>query len=328
MSTAPLSSILIVGGGSAGWMAAAYLSRMLRRQRVAVTLVESPDIGTIGVGESTIPSMVRFVRSLGLDEAEFMRRCSGSYKLAIRFSDWLETGTDYWHPFGPVGPRVAGNDLFHYWFARREAGTRPPPYPEHSLQYWLAAGMKGPRSLNGGSTISEQGGYAFHVDAGALAAYLREIAISEGVTHIQGQVGKVDLGPDGSVAAVDIGGGRTLSADLYIDCTGFRGVLIEGALGDQWIDWNNQMLNDRAVVMPVTRGDVVPSYTHSTAIPEEAGCADRAVFAGGYGPMHSSAHLDETRAAEILVERVGPRRSRLADPGCCACASVDEASSG
>ena len=316
MSLPPsIGSILVVGGGSAGWIAASYLARMLRRQRVRVTLVESPDIGTIGVGEATIPSMVRFVRAMGLDEAEFMRRVAGSYKLAIRFSDWIEDGHTYWHPFGPVGPRVAGNDLFHYWFARRAAGAATAPYSEYALQRLLAEAGKGPRPLHATSPIIDAGAYAYHLDAGALAAYLREIATGDGVEHLLGEVQQVELTPDGSIAGIGIGGGRRLSADLYIDCTGFRGVLAEGALADPWIDWNHQLLNDRAVVMPVTRSDEVPPYTHSTAMPGGGWVWQIALATRtGMGYVHSSAHVDPDRAAETLVAQVGTQRRGLADP--------------
>ncbi len=311
----PLRSIVIVGGGSAGWIAATYLARMLRRQRIRITLVESPDIGTIGVGEATIPSMVRFVRATGLDEAEFMRRVSGSYKLAIRFTDWIEPGHEYWHPFGMAGQRLGGNDAFHYWFARRQAGIDGGPYAGLAVQQHLAAAHRAPRPLDRSSPIIEQGTYAYHLDAGALALYLREIATGEGVTHLFGQVSNVELAPDGSIAAIDIGGERRLTADLYVDCTGFRGVLSEQALKDPWIDWNHQLLNDRAVAMPVTRGEDVPPYTHATAMPDAGWVWQIALSSRtGMGYVYSSAHVDDDKATETLIAQAGLKRRRTADP--------------
>ena len=311
----PVRSVLIVGGGSAGWITATYLARMLRRQRVEITLVESPDIGTIGVGEATIPSMVRFVRALGLDEGEFMRRVSGSYKLGIRFTDWIEPGHTWWHPFGPVGSRVAGNDLFHYWFQRRQAGADVHAYADHSLQQHLAQAHKAPRPLDRTSPIIESGAYAYHLDAGALALYLREIATGDGVKHLFGQVNTVELAPDGAIAAVDIGAGRKLSADLYVDCTGFRGLLAEEALQDPWIDWNHQLLNNRAVAMPVTRSDEVPPYTHATAIPDGGWVWQIALSSRtGMGYVYSSAHVDDDKATETLIVQAGLKRRRTADP--------------
>ncbi len=314
-SPEPLRSILIVGGGSAGWLTATYLARMLRRHRVKVTLVESADIGTIGVGEATIPSMVRFVRATGLDEAEFMRRCAATYKLAIRFEDWIEPGHVYWHPFGPAGARIGVNDLFHYWNAVRSQGDSVPRYADYALLTWMAEGHKAPRPLDRGSPVIDAGYYAYHLDAGALALYLREVATSEGVQHLFGDVRHVELGPDGAIAGVDIGADRRLTADLYVDCTGFRGVLAEQALGDPWIDWGHQLLNDRAVVMPVARGDDIPPYTTSSAQPDsgwiwQIGLATRT----GMGYVHSSAHVDETRATEALIAKAGLKRRRTADP--------------
>jgi len=311
----PIRSIVIVGGGSAGWIAATYLARMLRRQRVKITLVESPDIGTIGVGEATIPSMVRFVRATGLDETEFMRRVSGSYKLAIRFTDWIEPGHEYWHPFGMAGQRLAGNDAFHYWFARKQAGLDVGDYAGLAVQQHLAAAHRAPRPLDRSSPIIEQGTYAYHLDAGALALYLREIATGEGVTHLFGQVANVELAPDGSIAAIDIGGDRRLTADLFVDCTGFRGVLSEQALKDPWIDWNHQLLNDRAVAMPVTRSDDVPPYTHATAMPDAGWVWQIALSSRtGMGYVYSSAHVDDDKATETLIAQAGLKRRRTADP--------------
>ncbi len=311
----PIGSIVIVGGGSAGWITATYLARMLRRQRVKITLVESPDIDTIGVGEATIPSMVRFVRAIGLDEGEFMRRVSASYKLAIRFTNWIEPGHEYWHPFGVAGQRLGGNDAFHYWLARKQAGLDVGPYAELAVQQHLAAAHRAPRPLDRSSPIIEQGTYAYHLDAGALALYLREIATGEGVTHLFGLVANVEMAPDGSIAAVDIGGGRRLTADLYIDCTGFRGVLAEREMKDPWIDWNHQLLNDRAVAMPVTRSDDVPPYTHATAMPDAGWVWQIALSSRtGMGYVYSSAHVDDDTATETLVAQAGLKRRRTADP--------------
>lgn len=310
----PLRSILIVGGGTAGWMAAAFLGRVLRRHRTRVTLVESPDIGTIGVGEATIPSLVAFIRALGLDEAEFMRRCGATYKLGIRFVDWVGPGRDSWHMFGLAGARPAGHDLFHFWFRQRLADEEPRSYPDYSVHALLAAAEKAPRPVAGSSTIIDQGTYAYHVDAGLFAQYLREVATAGGVAHLYGQVAEVVRDEAGDIRHVDIGGGRTLEADFFVDCTGFRGVLAEEALGDRWIDWSDRLLCDRAVVMPLPAGPDMPSYTRSTA--SEAGWMWRIPLSHrtGCGYVHSSAHTDEERAAETLIRVADLKRARTADP--------------
>lgn len=313
--SAPIRTIIIVGGGSAGWITAAYLARMLRHQGVKITLVESAEIGTIGVGEATIPSMVRFVRATGLDETEFLRRVSGSYKLAIRFTDWIEAGHEYWHPFGMAGPRLGGNDAFHYWFARRQSGQEICSYAQLAVHQQLAAAHRAPHPIGKSSSIIEQGTYAYHLDAAALAHYLREVATNEGVTHLFGQVERVELATDGAIAAIYVGGGRQLSADLFVDCTGFRSILAEEALKDPWIDWSHQLLNDRAVAMPVNRLEDVAPYTHATAMPD-AGWVWQIPLSSrtGMGYVYSSAHVDDERATQTLMSQAGLKRRRTADP--------------
>lgn len=310
----PLRHIVIVGGGSAGWMSAAFLGHALRRNKTRITLVESPDIGTVGVGEATIPSLVGFVRALGLDEAEFMRRCGCTYKLGIRFTDWVAPGHDIWHMFGPCGMRPAGHDLFHFWRHQKLAGEEARDYADFSLQALLAAAEKAPRPVQGSTGIMETGAYAYHLDAAAFAQYLREIATQNGVRHLFGEVTHVARAESGAISSIDIGGGRVLEADFFVDCTGFAGVLAEKALEDPWIDWSSQLLCDRAVVMPLPPGGDMAPYTRATA--REAGWMWRIPLSHrvGCGYVHSSRHVDEERAASDLIRFSDLRRARTADP--------------
>jgi tryptophan halogenase len=295
-------------------MSAIYLNRFLRHLKCDVTLIESPNLATIGVGEATIPSLVQFVRSLSLDENEFMRRCSATYKLGIKFTDWAGNGETYWHSFGRCGAPINGLDLFHFWLKRRtEAGSKLN-YADYSLQTLLGEQEKSPRAVRGSSRVIDTGGYAYHLDAAALAEYFRELATSEGVRHLFGHVQEVALDQRGHIASLNIGGDRAIAGDLFIDATGFAGRLIEKGMGISWIDWSQYMLCDRAVAMPLPRGDDYPPYTLSAAMP--SGWRWRIPLSSrmGTGYVFSSSHISEDEATTALIAQSGLRRERTADP--------------
>lgn len=308
-----LRQIVIVGGGTSGWMAAIQLNRIARPLGCAVTLVESAGIGTIGVGEATIPTLVHFIRTLRLDEQEFMRRCSATFKYGIRFDDWVEKSHTYWHPFGICGSRIDNLDLFHFWMKRKQAGGKFQ-YADHSLHVGLCEQDKAAWAWDATSAVWKQGSYAYHLDAAALADYLKEISTREGVQHVFGDVRHVALDESGAIASLDIGVGRNLEGDLFVDATGFSGLLIEKTMGDPWIDWSNQMLCDKAVAMPTPRSENFPPYTLSTAL--TAGWSWRIPLSSrtGNGYVFSSAHCSTDEAIATLLERVDLKRARAADP--------------
>jgi tryptophan halogenase len=309
-----IEQVVIVGGGTEGWMAAIYLNRHLRRANCKVVLVESPTLGTIGVGEATVPSLVNFIRLLNLDEKQFMRRCSATYKVGIKFDGWSAEGATHWHPFGTCGARINGLDLFHFWLKHRfEAGSRLA-YSDYSAQALLGEGEKSPWPYGGSSRIVEMGSYAYHLDASAFGDYLREIATGEGVQHLFGTVQGVDCDERGDIVTLDIGGGRRVAGDLFLDATGSRGQLIQEALGDSWIDWSKFMLCDSAVAMPLPRGDRFPPYTLSKAMP--AGWTWKIPLSSrtGNGYVFSSAHISPDAAVAALIGQSGLRRARGADP--------------
>ena len=262
----PVRNILIVGGGTAGWMAATYLAAQLKATGGTVTLVESPAIPTIGVGEATVPPLVGFLRVLGISEEEFMRRSHATFKLGIRFQNWHDGADAFWHPFGPVGGAIDGLPIFHYWVKSLRAGHAEGPYTSYSLQSLLGEQDKAPRSAARSTLIYDRGQYAYHLDAGAFAEFLKGEAIRRGARHVPDEVTEVGVDERGHIRGVRTRQHGVLSADLYIDCSGFRALLAEKALGDPYIDWSDTLLCDRALAAPLPLGGEMPPYTRSTAM--------------------------------------------------------------
>ena len=309
----PVRRIVVAGGGTAGWMAAIYLNRFMRGVKGSVVLVESPAIGTIGVGEATVPSIVHFLRQMNLDEAALMRRCSATFKLGIRFENWVQEGGAYWHPFGVCGARMKGVDLFHYWNRRRRETGGSLAYSAYSLQARLAEKELAPWPYGRGSSILETGAYALHLDAAALADHLREIATKEGVEHLRGDIGHVALDEGGAIASLDLGDGRCVRGDLFIDATGFHGRLIEQALGDRWIDWSGHMLCDRAVTCALPPSPTFPPYTRSRALEAGWRWSIPLTHRTGSGYVHSSAHVSLEEATRRLLADAGEPEARAGD---------------
>jgi tryptophan halogenase len=301
-----IRKVLIVGGGSAGWMTAAMLARALR-QDCAITLIESEEIGTVGVGEATIPPIRIFNETLGIDEREFMARTRATFKLGIEFHGWGAEDTRYFHPFGPHGKNFDMVPLHQYWLRARAQG-QTAPLDDHSMAWHLArAGRFAPPSPDQRSVLSTYD-YAYHFDAGLYAAYLRAYAEARGVTRIEGRIADVGLhGETGFVEHVTLADGRRVEGELFIDCSGFRGLLIEGALKTGYDDWSHWLPCDRAVAMPCAHpeGDRNPTpYTRSTA--REAGWQWRIPLQHrvGNGYVFCSSFLDEDRAADLLASRL------------------------
>jgi tryptophan 7-halogenase len=303
-ASGPLRNILVVGGGTAGWMAAAALSR-LSPAGISVELVESDEIGTIGVGEATIPPIRTFNAMLGIDEDDFVQATQGTFKLGIEFEGWRSEGERYMHPFGAFGADIDGVSFHQFWlkFAQRESVE-----PLEGFNLCAVAANLGrfqrpatdPRSVL--STLN----YAFHFDASLYAAFLRKYAEGRGVVRHEGKIVDVLLdGVDGFVDAVLLDRGTRLEADLFVDCSGFRGLLIETALHAGYDDWSHWFPCDRAVAVPVPSSGPPAPYTRAKAL--NAGWQWRIPLQHrtGTGYVYSSSHISDDEAGSVALAEAG-----------------------
>ncbi|NGM50975.1 tryptophan 7-halogenase [Caulobacter sp. 602-2] len=308
----PIKSIAVVGGGSAGWMSAAFLSAMLG-PGTAITLVESDEIGTVGVGEATIPPIRQFNAMIGLDEGAFLAATQGTYKLGIEFRDWGRVGDSYMHAFGAIGQGAGTLSCHQHWLADR---GRPgaPSLEALTLGAGLArAGRFSPPQKDRPRSPLSRLAHAYHFDAGLYAAFLRSHAEARGVTRIEGRIVEVRQEPArGHIQSLRLADGREVAADFYIDCSGFRGLLIEQTLKAGWDSARRWLPCDRALAAPtLTPGPITP-YTRATAV--DAGWRWRIPLRHrtGNGLVYSSDHLSDDKAHERLIQ--GLDGELLADP--------------
>ena len=303
-SAQPIRSIVIIGGGTAGWMAATQIARRLAGQPVAITVIESSAIRTVGVGEATVPGIRDYFRDIGVTEAEVMKATQGTVKLGIEFVDWHRPNHRFFHPFGLYGMRSRGVAFHQYWLKLRQAGRLteladyclctklaeanlfmpPPSEPVHDLLFF---------------------DWAVQFDAGLFARFLTGMATGLGVRHIDATIDNVRIDADtGLIAGVDTRCGQSIDGDLFIDCSGFRGLLIKGALGVAYEDWTNLLPCDRAVAMPCERSGPLTPYTRSTAL--DAGWQWRIPLQHrvGNGYVYSSRHLSDDEAVSVLRGRL------------------------
>lgn len=307
-----IRSILVVGGGTAGWMAAASLAHNLAGMGVRIRLVESPAIGAVGVGEATVPPIMDFIRQLGIDEAELVREIGGTYKLGIAFRDWTRAGDFYFHPFGPAGAGLGSVSFASYWLKSFLAG-KAGRLEEYSVQAMAALQDRFARPVHAPGTPLNKLSYALHFDASLFARYLRTYAEARGVEHVEGLVRDVALRPgDGFVEAVTLASGEVLEADLFLDCSGAAGLLIGRALGTPFDDWSHWLPCDRALVAHSERHATLPPYTLVTA--QQAGWqwAIPLQHRTGNGHVYASAFLDDDRARRALLRNIDGER--LSDP--------------
>lgn len=297
-----LKNIVIVGGGSAGWMTAAALSSLLSPETVSITLIESDQIGTIGVGEATIPDMINFNAMLGINEAEFLKATNGTFKLGIEFKDWGRKGDTYIHPFGAHGVDMQGIDFHQYWLHSKSGGN-PAPLQEYSLCASAAAKNKFTLPDPNPRSVLSHIRYAYHIDATLYAQYLRRYAEERGIKRVEGKVENVyQHAETGDINRVSLENGHEVSGDFFFDCTGFRALLTEKTLDVPFTDWSHWLPCDTAQTIACQRnGDLLP-YTKSTA--KSAGWQWRIPTQQrtGNGHIYSSQYMNDDEAVEILMK--------------------------
>jgi tryptophan 7-halogenase len=292
-----IRKVVIAGGGTAGWIAAFALVRQLK-QLVDITLVESEEIGTVGVGESTIPTSRTFHQFMGVDEAEFVRATGSTFKLGISFENWREEGQRYFHPFGKLGHSTWMVDFHHFWLRAQELGFGGE-LGEYCLEQEAAEAQRFESSPQLGTN------YAYHLDAGLYGKYLRRMAEADGVTRVEGKIAEIRQNSEsGNIDSLLLDSGHEIEGDLFFDCTGFRGLLIGQKLGVPFEDWTRWLPTDGAIA--VQTSEVEPPRPYTRAMAHKAGWTWRIPLQHrvGNGIVFSSAHMTPDEAERLLRERI------------------------
>ena len=312
MSDNKIKKIVIAGGGTAGWMTAAALSKVLGCTNYDVHLVESEEIGTIGVGEATIPHIQKFNQILEIDENEFMKKTQATFKLGIEFINWKNIGQSYIHPFGSYGEDINAFPFHQYWLKLKGSGLASS-LEKYSVATMAARHKKFTRPLNiNGSPLSDFG-YAFQFDAGRYAQFLRGYAEARGVVRTEGKISSVELCENsGYIKSLSLVGGAVIEGDFFIDCTGIRALLIEGALKTGFEDWSHWLPCNSAVAAPCEKIEEPIPYTR--AIAHTAGWQWRIPLQHrtGNGHVYSSQYMSDDEATGILLKNLDG--TVIADP--------------
>lgn len=312
MDTQSIRKIVIVGGGTAGWMTAAALSHFLDLSVTTITLIESDEIGTVGVGEATLPHLRFFNQRLGIDEKAFMRATNATYKMGIEFVNWGKIGESYLHPFADYGHEIEGVDFHHYWLKHRQQGNNSG-LGEYSVGVMAALNDKFEFPSNDPGSLRSSFSYAYHIDATEYAKFLRQYAEDKGVNRIEGKVIDVKLHEQtGFIESVALEEGQSLDADLFVDCSGFKALLIGKALAVDYHDWSHWLPCDSAQAAACESAGNLTPYSRSTA--REAGWQWRIPLQHrtGNGYVYSSHFIKDQQAQDTLLEHLEGKP--LSDP--------------
>ncbi|RDV26058.1 tryptophan 7-halogenase [Alteromonas aestuariivivens] len=304
-----IQNVVVLGGGTAGWMSAALIKKVLGNS-VGLTLVESDSIGTVGVGEATIPPIRLVNKVLGLNEGEFLRETKATIKLAIRFENWKQQGESYYHTFGAPGKSMAFCHFHHMWMKGREQGVARDLW-DYDLNYLCAEAGKFAQIQSADPMLELP--FAYHFDAGLYAQYLRKLSEKAGVKRIEGKVERVLRNErDGTVKALQLEGGQLVDGDLFIDCSGFSALLIEKALGTGYDDWSHLLPCDTAIAVPSERRETTRPFTRSMA--HKAGWQWQIPLQhrNGNGHVFCSRYMSDDEAQSILLNNLETKP--LADP--------------
>jgi len=289
--------IVIAGGGTAGWIAAAALSHQMG-ELLDITLVESQEIGTVGVGEATIPPMRTFHRLLGINEQEFMRATNATFKLGIQFENWKKIGEKYFHSFGTTGKQTLITDFIHFWLRGKELGIADE-FGNYCLEY--KAALEERFSINDQAKIN----YAFHLDAGRYASFLRGRAEARGVKRVEGKIAEVIQNTEsGFIASLKMDSGQEIQGDLFLDCTGMRGLLIEQTLQTGFEEWGHWLPCDSAIAIQTE--SIGPAVPYTKSIAHHAGWRWQIPLQHrvGNGVVFSGQHLSKDEAINMLLSSV------------------------
>jgi tryptophan halogenase len=300
-----IKKVVIAGGGTAGWMAAAAISKILGKV-LDITLLESDEIGTVGVGEATIPPLVTFNRLLDIKEQDFMAATQGTFKLGIAFEGWRDVNENYFHSFGDTGKDHWTAGFQHFWLKDRGRGSTRD-YGEYCLELKAAEQNKFAHLPKGGLN------YAYHIDATLYAKFLRKFSEGFGVKRVEGKITSVDQrSEDGFIESVTLESGKVIEGDLFIDCTGFRGLLIEQTLKTGYRDWSHWLPCDSAIAIQTE--SMIEAIPYTRSIARESGWQWRIPLQHrvGNGMVYCSKYIGDEEAKQVLLKNIAG--GRLTDP--------------